>query len=276
MVWFRLSSPLTILALALTLGLVVNLPVQVQAQSRSPSFGRQLPNQGNEYSYSSLRTDTTALMDPAGGFRAPRGLGTPDNRIGGGTRGKGCNEDEQAPIPLIPTSGIGTTAAEYPTFLWYMPQTSAAELEFILRDVQGKELYRTKYTLAKSADSLKSAPRIMSLTLPVSANFSPLKIGAEYNWELTLICNSSSQIGNVIVDERTGDIVVVGKIKRVALDPTMAQRLQKASPQERFALYANAGLWYERLTTLVELQRDRPNDENLSAAWDKLLTSAGL
>jgi hypothetical protein len=70
--------------------------------------------------------------------------------------------------------------------------------------------------------------------------------------------------------------VVEGKIKRVALDPILARRLQLATPQQRVALYAKAGLWHEALSTMVELQRDRPNDANLAVTWDNLLRSEGM
>jgi hypothetical protein len=63
---------------------------------------------------------------------------------------------------------------------------------------------------------------------------------------------------------------------RVRPDPTLAQRIQQATPKDRVALYANAGLWYETVATLVELRRARPNDNELAQAWNKLLNSVGL
>jgi hypothetical protein len=69
---------------------------------------------------------------------------------------------------------------------------------------------------------------------------------------------------------------VEGAIKRVEADPTLAQRLQRATPQERVAIYAKAQLWYEALGTLAELRRDRPNDPVLADAWTQLLDSVKL
>jgi hypothetical protein len=69
---------------------------------------------------------------------------------------------------------------------------------------------------------------------------------------------------------------VEGAIKRVEADPTLAQRLQRATPQERVAIYAKAQLWYEALGTLAELRRDRPNDSVLADAWSQLLDSVEL
>jgi hypothetical protein len=178
-----------------------------------------------------------------------------------------CQTGEESPYALIPASGIGETVAEYPTVFWYMPKTSASKVEFVLRDANNKEVYKTTYPLAKSADGVVGAPGVMGLTIPAFANLSPLEIGQQYHWELTLICNSSY---------RNSDIMVEGKIKRVALDPILARRVQLATPQQRVALYEKAGLWHEALSTIVELQRDRPNDANLAATWDNLLESEGM
>lgn len=256
MAWFTRSSRFTILAVALTLGLAVNVPAQVQAQSSPSSLSNKLANQGTN------------------SFRAPRGSGpgAPINTTGGGTRGPddpvaACQGGEGAPYALIPDSGTGKTAAEYPTVFWYMPQTSASKVEFVLQDAKDNEVYKATYALAKSADGVVGAPGVMGLTIPAFANLSPLEIGQEYHWQLTLICDSQY---------RDSDIMVKGKIKRVSLDPILAFLLQRANPQQRVALYKKAGLWHEALSTMVELQRDRPNDANLAATWENLLESEGM
>ncbi len=255
MAWFTRSSRFTLLAVALTLGLAVNVPAQVQAQSSPSSLSNNLANQGTN------------------SFRPPRGPGpgAPVNTFGGATRSDepvGCNEGEGAPYALIPASGTGETVAEYPTVFWYMPQTSAPEVEFVLKDANDNEVYKTTYVLAKSANDVEGAPGIMSLTLPALANLSPLEIGQEYHWQLKFICDPKNAESN--------NILVKGRIKRVALDPILARRVQLATPQQRVALYAKAGLWHEALSTMVELQRDRPNDANLAATWDNLLESEGM
>jgi len=259
MAWFTHSSRFTLLAVALTLGLAVNFPAQVQAQTSPSSVSNNLANR---------RTNS---------FRAPRGPGpgAPINTNGGGTRGPACQPGEESPYALIPASGSGETAAEYPTLFWYMPQTSASKVEFVLKDANENKVYQTTYALAKSADGVVGAPGVMGLTIPAFANLSPLEIGQQYHWELRLICESPDQSSDIIPD-RSSDIVVEGKIKRVALDPILARRVQLATPQQRVALYAKAGLWHEALSTIVELQRDRPNDANLAATWDNLLESQGM
>lgn len=264
MAWFRRSSRfiILVLAVALTLSLAVNVPVQVQAQLSNPSLSSQLPNQSN--------------------FRPPRtATGDPVNRQGGATRGDCFPQNNvESPVALVPAaSQMGETVAESPTVSWYMPKTQASNMQFVLKQfvlknnvVEEQEVYSIKYLLQKSQgtdQSVVGTPGIMSLTLPVATSMSPLTIGQEYHWELKLICSDPTD-NSLNIDDMKGGI------KRVEPNPTLAARLQQATPEERVTLYTQENLWYDAVATLVELGRDRPNDPNLAAIWDKLLTSQGL
>lgn len=268
MAWFKRSSRLRsrfrlltiLLVVTFTVGLVINLPVQVQAQLRPSSLTSRLSDQ----------------IPGQWGFRAPRGPGAPApvNTLSGGTRGNGCKPGEKPPVSLVPFTSVngamlkkGTTIAEYPTFFWHMPETSASAAEFVISDTKGDDVYRAQYALAQSGQAGLGTPGIMSITLPAYANLSPLNVGEEYYWTLALICNPL---------DRSGDVRAEGWIERVQPDPSLVNRLQQATPQERVGLYANAQLWHETLTTLNELRRDSPNSTDFAAAWDKLLTAAGL
>jgi hypothetical protein len=174
---------------------------------------------------------------------------------------------------------MGETIAEYPTVSWYMPKTQASAMQFVLKQFvlkdnvkQEQEVYSIKYLLQKpqgTDQSVVGTPGIMSLTLPVATSMSPLTIGQEYHWELKLICSDPTD-NSLNIDDMKGGI------KRVEPNPTLAARLQQATPEERVTLYVQENLWYNAVATLVELGRDRPNDPNLAAIWDKLLTSQGL
>lgn len=250
MVLSKRSSPLTILTVALALGLAVNLPVKVLAQLSSSSLGSQLES----------------------AFVPPLGTGAPVNREGGGTRGP-CIKDEKPLTALVPASGMGETMAQSPTVFWYMPEISAKDVdapapsvEFVLWDANDQEVYSTRYRLLKSSQGVAGAPGIMSLTIP---DVYPLKINQEYRWQLTVRCN-------YLTPDHSEDSYVEGKLKRVVADPSLESRLQQANPQERVALYAEAKLWYEMLGSLVALRRDRPDDQNLADAWNKLLMAIQL
>ncbi len=290
----------TTLVGALTLVLAVNVPTRVQAQSGSDSFSSGTPLEELRPLHSSAtpiiaqgeatrNRSEIRLPTQWENFRVPNNPGPaePDNTQSGAKRSPECIQGNQSLTPLVPPSGIGTTAAEYPTVFWYMPPTRALAVDFMLRDANGEDIYSVQYALVKSPfsptvpleqqdTSASEEPEgeavsnsgIMSLTLPAFSNFPPLEIDQEYRWQLALICESPI--------ERGGDIVVEGGVKRVELNPAFALRIQQASPEERVTLYADQRLWYETLATLVELRRDRPNDTELAAALNQLLNSAGL
>lgn len=275
MIWIKRSSDLTKLAVALTLGLVINVPVglqgiePVQAQLTPSSLNRSLPDSWN--------------FDPPN-------RGNPDNREGGATRGPDCVPDPTGKNPTKyitllgpewesqpksntrsllnagPKPGVSSTISAYPTFYWYVPETTARSMKFALREFVGqnagdedgyREIYTTTFAIAGN-------PGIVSLRLPPYASLSPLEVGKEYSWKLTLVCDSEN------------DISVAGSIKRVPVDPLLANRIATATLEQRVELYADAQLWQETLTSLAELRRLRPNDPTIAIAWEKLLKSAGL
>ncbi|MGQ4646538.1 DUF928 domain-containing protein [Lyngbya aestuarii] len=227
---------------------------QTPLQLNYPSLSRRLPAQW----------ENSLTPKPPGSSR-------PSNTEGGATRGPdgydSCLQAGQSPVALVPASGMGQTIAEYPTIFWYMPSTSASAVEFVLKESNDQEIYSTKYSLVNSNGSISTTPSIRSLTLPSSANLSPLKINQEYQWQLALVCDPL---------DRGADILISGRIKRVKPDPLLAIRFSRATLQERLTLYADARLWYETLGTLVDLRRNQPNDPNLAAAWKKLLDSAKI
>jgi hypothetical protein len=233
-------------AVTLALGLGMNIsagaqtPAEVQAPVFAPSLSRRLPNQWE--------------------FTPPR-RGTPGNTEGGATRSpQQCVQGKKMLTALVPASGGGETISAYPTFFWYQPETSAKSVEFVLRDSRGQEVYSTQYAIAGKKG-------IMSLELPAFATMSPLAVDQEYYWQLALICDPF---------DRSADYLVEGWLQRVEANPLLATHTKMANHQDRVAIYANERLWYETLSELVALRRQRPNDVALADAWAKLLNSAGL
>jgi hypothetical protein len=155
-----------------------------------------------------------------------------------------------------------------------MPKTEASEMEFVLKEA-GNQVYSVKYSLdnyKETTDGITKqfavgSPGIMSFTVPTATGIPPMAIGKVYQWELTVMCDSL---------EKSASILMKGDIKRVEPNPTLARRLQQATPEERVTLYTQENLWYNAVATLVELGRDRPNDPKLAATWDQLLKSQGL
>ena len=249
MAWLKSCVPQITLVGLLSLGLTIPFVTQLQAQLPPKSLSLSLPNQWE--------------------FKPPSGIKKPGNRQQGATRSPNsqCLLSNQSITLLVPSSGKAFTAQAYPRFFWYLPQTSAEGIEFILRDENNVEVYSTQYRLTPFVNTLDSNQRFMSLQLPAFSTLKPLEIGKEYYWELSLVCN---------IFDRSADIVVEATVERVSLKPELRSQIQQATPTEKIALYANQRLWHETLMTLLELRLWNPDDSNLADAWNKLLRSVDL
>jgi hypothetical protein len=165
---------------------------------------------------------------------------------------------------LIPETNLGLTIAAYPTFFFYIPQTSAQELRFVLLDEEkGNQVYKTTFTPP-------TTPGIVSLSLPSNKNLPPLEVGKTYHWYFQINCSAQQleqDIGNVYVD---------GWVQRLEPSLILTSQLEKASPRKRVELYRNNDLWYDALTTLAEQRRLKPNDFAIATEWENLLGSGGL
>lgn len=161
-------------------------------------------------------------------------------------------------VALIPPSNSGLTLAERPTFLFYVPQTSAKTAEFILED---NNLNR----LATLQLNLTGTPGVYSLT-PSQTDL-PLSLDKDYQWAFSLVCGQEGDLR---------DPIVSGRVRRIQPAPALVNQLEVASPLERAKLLAAAGIWYEAVTTLATLQKAQPQNPQLAAAWGELLRSVGL
>ncbi|MBD2179788.1 MULTISPECIES: DUF928 domain-containing protein [Oscillatoriales] len=243
-----IKLPLTLSTLLVAVGLqtaiVPSSPARLEAQSDRPTI-----------------TQTSANSWVVSQTYVPPNRQAPSTTVGGATRGK-CVESAESLRALMPSNNLSLTTAEYPTLYWYIPRSTAKALKFELRDANENTLWTKTFTIPATSG-------IISFTLPKS-ELPPLIVGKSYHWYFKMLCldgNSTDQSGNAIVD---------GWIERTEPSPTLVKDLEKATPSDRPALYAAAGIWQDSLTTLVELRRENPDDSTLARQWEKLLKSAGL
>lgn len=244
------SLPIGIFSLAISLELILifTLPKPVGAQSTSESQTRNLLTQ-----------------QPISVTFDPQDAGKPRTSAGGASRspdGKVCPQDATAArasiAALIPVNHEALTVAKHPTFLVYMPQTSARQVFFSLQDRNQNNVYETMLPTTGEAG-------VMSIKLPADAP--ELEIGKRYKWYVTVMC------GNAL---RPDSPIVEGEIRRVEPGTETNSELDKASPIERAALYGKNGIWQDTLATLADLRRSQPTDPTLTATWEQLLESVGL
>jgi hypothetical protein len=215
-----------------------------------------------------------------------RGAPAPGQRVGGASRGRcpAASKRLTALVPMIsatadksqnpvlasvPTGSVlGLTAADHPTFWFYLPYslTSARLVEFILKDDKDNIIYQTELS------ELGTTPGVVGFKLPDTVP--PLEVNKRYNWFFTIACDAKDSISSD--QEEPNKIFVSGWVERVPLNPALQRQLAQATPQQQARLYANASIWHEAVTALAELRRQRPNDAALKQEWANLLRSVNL
>jgi hypothetical protein len=195
--------------------------------------------------------------------------GRPPNRISGGSRGS-CYRQIVALVPSpkdvalapgeCPTqldSSLALTISPKPTFWFYVPAKDNKLLfgEFILYKGD-RSVYREKVSLSGTPGIISFQPN------------EPLENNTEYRWSFAVVLNPQNPSQNPTVS---------GQIKRIFPDANLNKLIKAASSQrERIAIYASNGIWHEALTTLGDLYRNNPQNNNLTADWSSLLSSVGL
>jgi Domain of Unknown Function (DUF928) len=198
-------------------------------------------------------------------FKVP-GIRGSRNLEAGAARGKCSPQAISALLPEKPAKlgqkeiPVELTVSDRPTFFVNVPQTSAQQAFFLLRDEAGNEIHEK--TLA-----ITSGNGIMSYSLPTDSP--ALELGKKYRWRFSLLCDLKT-------GDRSGDPVASGWIERVEPSATVAKKLETATVRQRVSIYADNGYWHDTLKALADLRAANPSDLTLLRDWDDLLLSVGL
>jgi hypothetical protein len=207
------------------------------------------------------------------GFFEPPGEGEPEQTEGAGTRPASvglCPGDlptENASLtPLVPHRDQALSARERPTFFVYIPETSARQAVFTLRD-EGESYYY------EQSIAIERTPGVIEITLPADAP--GLVADRDYTWFLSVACNRAL---------RPGDPMISGHITRVVADPSVPDVWSETStsvPQDvtgwhaQLTPYLQNQLWYDALAIAAQW-RQNPATDNQDRVWEQLLESVGL
>ncbi|GAB4305384.1 MAG: hypothetical protein Fur0025_47450 [Oscillatoriaceae cyanobacterium] len=156
-----------------------------------------------------------------------------------------------------PDTKLGLTVEAHPTFFWYVPNTSARQVEFLLMD-ETDVIYETQVNISGNAG-------IVSLTLPETA---PALIENQYyRWYVFMVCDPS---------DRGGDAYTGGWVQRVQPNQALTSQLKAAQGKDLVLAYAKAGIWHETVASLLQLRQSNPEDQELVNEWKELLGSVNL
>lgn len=210
-------------------------------------------------------------------FKSPPGQGEPRESDLAGTRGN-CglfhpkvNTDLQNQLPLTPLVPVTSdrriypalTVSANPTLFIFVPRTSATTAAFSLyQDETGsKELYAITVPLTNT-------PGIIKINLPSNSPNS-LAIGRRHLWAFSIICS-----GNPDLADSAANPTVFGLIERTEISPYLLDSLEPIPSINNALVYAQNGIWYDTLMTLVSLIESEPNNRTYQQIWQDLLKSA--
>ncbi|WP_013324737.1 DUF928 domain-containing protein [Gloeothece verrucosa] len=204
-------------------------------------------------------------------FTPPPKEGKPDKTTGAGSRQDGqCPQDlTQFTTPdtsssklslaaLVPNSNYGLTGAERPTFLVYLPKTSAKQIVLSIKEEGIKHYSQTFLPITQSAGIIKIKP---------SDDTPPLQVNKNYQWAVVLVCG-----------ERPGpnDPMIASWVRRVDLPNSTSQQLAEKTPLMQAAWYGNQGIWYDSLVALAQARQVQSHQYSMTQIWANFLTSVGL
>ncbi|MEL7010319.1 MAG: DUF928 domain-containing protein [Cyanobacteria bacterium J06648_1] len=186
-------------------------------------------------------------------FVPPKEGEEPETR-GAGTRDRDrlrCAAEESPIEAIMPEGNYGLTTQARPSIFIYLPETSARQVVISFESVD-----RQHYEVAFLPVEQRS--QIVSFALPPDT--SPLQVGKNYEWKLTLVCGDTPHVD---------DPILSGWIKRKTLSSDTVN-LNLLSADELAAWYGNNGYWYDLLQQLeLTTNKEQSVDEILWHLKDK-------
>jgi hypothetical protein len=188
-------------------------------------------------------------------YTPPKDPSAPKETVTNTTRGGSCEANSTVGLTaLVPYSHVGETISGHPTFIWFVPDRTPYPLQFRLFGAAGQPIYRTE---------IQSQPGIMSFTLP--SNLPQLKVGQSYKWQVVLVCDRNVPSRNA---------VAVAEIRVVGPDASLQAQLAAAgTSQQRIALYAQFGLWYDAIAEARKASETSRNQGPVLELLDDLASS---
>jgi Domain of Unknown Function (DUF928) len=223
----------------------------------APAIGFLACTLGGLLTWQAVAVASTVMFVPPAG-------GAPRETKGGAARGDvlctaSIEPSAQKLVLIAPaTSSRGLTTLERPTFLIYVPPTSAGKALFSLKTDKSQKHYRAFVPVPQQGG-------IVRVTLPSDAP--PLALNQSYEWGFALLCGGKL---------RPDSPAVSSNIQRTQLEAKAMAALAGQSPLEQAGVYGANGIWYDMIATIATLRYSQPQDPTLNATWNQLLKSAGL
>ena len=201
------------------------------------------------------RPAASAASAPTPVYKPPI-RGAPGGRIGGATRGVAR---DVFVLSVLAPDHTGLTAVDQPSLFWFISNPISLPLELTVMDPR-----RTQPLL----ETALPAPRQGGIQrVRLSDHGVRLEPGVAYRWFIAVVADPG---------RRSRDILSGGAIERADLPDELRARLATAQPQQKPAVYAEGGYWYDALGTISDLIDGAPGDMTLQTERQDLLKQIGL
>jgi len=243
----NIRTSITVICLALSLATEA---VVAQAAEAAKSGASSQKAQSNSTSASASQKSRAVPV-----YTPPK-RGAPLARVGGGSRGV---DDGLPYISVITPDHVGYTSMSAPVLYWYISEDMKTRFEFALindDDIEPMVEVTSEQTMTAGLNSMNLADHGVTL-----------QPGVAYQWSVALVSDEN---------KRSSDIVSSGQIELLAMTEAQQQLLENAAGEERVAILAREGYWYDTFDSMSRLIADDPDNTTLRTQRATLLEQIGL
>ena len=191
----------------------------------------------------SMQIGTAAQAEPRWTPNPDRGSAS--STLSGGRRGEqACVAEAQVPSPaialLVPEGAAGLTTEAQPTMSWILESDRPADMEFMLSHPdQATPIYTRRITAEAG---------LVEVSLPETA---ALETDTRYRWTVFLSCHDGES-----------EVYARSFIERVS-NEAIAANITNMTVLEQAHAYAESGIWYDALNSLVQAYRAEASSSTL-------------
>ncbi len=186
----------------------------------------------------------------------PPKRGAPLARVGGGSRGV---DDGLPYISVITPDHVGYTSMSAPVLYWYISEDMKTRFEFALindDDIEPMVEVTSEQMMTAGLNSMNLADHGVTL-----------QPGVAYQWSVALVSDEN---------KRSSDIVSSGQIQLLEMTEEQKALLEDVGGEERVAILAREGYWYDTFDSMSRLIADDPDNTTLRTQRAMLLEQIGL
>lgn len=245
----NIRTSITVVCLALSLATEAVVAQAAEAAKSGASSQKAQSSSGGASTSASQKSRAVPVYTP------PK-RGAPLARVGGGSRGV---DDGLPYISVITPDHVGYTSMSAPVLYWYISEDMKTRFEFALindDDIEPMVEVTSEQMMTAGLNSMNLADHAVTL-----------QPGVAYQWSVALVSDEN---------KRSSDIVSSGQIELLEMTEEQKGSLENASGEDRVAILAREGYWYDTFDSMSRLIADDPDNTTLRTQRAMLLEQIGL